>query len=174
MSLPELPPLLKRTPINLATSCRSDKLSEPFYRRLSVIPSISRLSLMIRVLASFLGWLTPPLAPVVCLGAPQVLGTDHLNPRLACHTNTPTFRINLAQKRQGKINIHPLFGHKRLGKVGRNIFPTLGTLGDGFDLFHLFRLTWFRIHRLGSPGWWHAMRSRPTDILRSHPGGTRR
>src|ERR1700739_1817533 len=120
------------------------------------------------------GWLTVPLAHVVCLGTRQVFGTDHINPSLACHTDTPTFRVNLAQQRQGKVNIHPLLGHKRLGKVGGNIFPTLGTLGDGFDIFHLCRLTWFRVHRLGSPEWWHAMRSRPTDILRSYLGGTQR
>src|SRR6266581_8536218 len=101
-------------------------------RRGAVLSMITALSaVMLR--AFVVGWLTPPLAHGVCLDARQVLGTDHLNPRLACHTDTPTFRVNLAQKRQGKVNIHTLFGQKRLGKVGRNIFPTLGTLGDVFD-----------------------------------------
>jgi len=85
------------------------------------------------------GMAHPPLAHGVGLGARQVLSTDHLNPRLSCHTDTPTFRVNLAQKRQGKSIFTRCLATNVLVKWAEISSP-LGTLGDGFDIFHLFRL----------------------------------
>src|SRR5215510_1517504 len=69
--------------------------------------------------------LFPPWSlPAVCThGTLQMLGTDHLDPRLACHPDPATFRVNRSPQREGEVNIHPLLGDKRFREVGRNIFP---------------------------------------------------
>ena len=79
------------------------------------------------------------------------LRTHHLNPGLARDADTPTFAVNLSQKCQREVNIHPLFGAILLGKMCGDIFATLGTFGDVFHIYPL-RLTGFRVHSLGSPG----------------------
>lgn len=87
----------------------------------------------------------------------KVFRTDHLNPRLASDTDPLAFAVNFPQERQGKVNIHPLFGAILLGKMCGDIFATFGTFGDVFHIDPLM-VTGFRVHRLVAPGWWHAMR----------------
>jgi len=81
----------------------------------------------------------------------KVFRTDHLNPRLASDTDPLAFAVNFPQERQGKVNIHALFGAVLLGKMCGDIFATLGTFCDVFHISPL-RLTGFRVHSLGSPG----------------------
>jgi hypothetical protein len=86
----------------------------------------------------------------------ESLVTGHLDPRLPWHADTRTFRIDLPQKIEWKVNIDSLFRHVAIGKMGRDVFPPLGAFGDGFNLVKGFGLIEWLVHRLVVPGWLHA------------------
>jgi len=70
----------------------------------------------------------------------EALVTDHLDPRLPRDANAGTFRIDLPQEVERKINIDPLFRYVAIGKRGRDIFSPLRTFGNGLDLVEGFGL----------------------------------
>jgi len=70
----------------------------------------------------------------------ESLVTGHLDPRLPRDANTGTFRIDLPQEVERKINIDPLFRHVAIGKRGRHIFSPLRTFGNGLNLVEGIRL----------------------------------
>ena len=68
----------------------------------------------------------------------ESLVTGHLDPRLPRDANTGTFRIDLPQEVERKINIDPLFGHVAIGKMGRDVFAPLCAVGNGLNLIEGF------------------------------------
>src|SRR5262249_52639026 len=86
----------------------------------------------------------------------ESLITGHLDPRLPRHADARTFRIDLPEEVERKINIDPLFRHMAIGKMGRDIFPPLCAFGNGFNFVVCFGLIGWFVHRLVVPGQSHA------------------
>lgn len=66
------------------------------------------------------------VSPRTPLGAPhlaEALVTSHLDPRVPRHADAGTFRIDLPQQVERKINADLLFRHMAIGKMGRDIVP---------------------------------------------------
>jgi len=66
---------------------------------------------------------------------PNPLVTRHLDPGLARHPKSLTFRIDLAEQVERKVDIHALFGAMLPGEICRDVFPSFSAFRDLFDLY---------------------------------------